>query len=228
VTGRWHRHRRHFTDLVAIHAGTGERVTRKVLNDASESLVGCCARSTCSSRDALAHRRRRRGDPRDHARDQHAARSAGREGCASSQRGFRDILETGARSLRPLDLQIDLQRADRARLRIGVDERTGRAARFVSALDVVARAAIGRLRGRRGVAVCLLHSYATRARAGDGELLARLRPSVYACLQRSARSSARYERFTATAINAYVGPRCRPTRASRSLAARGFSGFTAS
>ncbi|OWT57463.1 hydantoinase/oxoprolinase family protein [Candidimonas nitroreducens] len=202
-----------FTDLVAIDTTTGTRITRKVLTTPRAPLEGVA--------EALRQFEQASGTPVAkldsliHATTLATNTLLERKGAVTAlltTRGFRDILETGREDRYDLyDLQIDLQPAlvDREQ-RIGIDERVGARGEVIHALDIAgAEAAIAALpQNIDAVAVCFLHSYANPEHERSvGDMLRRLRPALHVSLSSDVAPIIReYERFTATAINAYVGP----------------------
>ncbi|MBS0240786.1 MAG: hydantoinase/oxoprolinase family protein [Proteobacteria bacterium] len=128
-------------------------------------------------------------------------------------RGFRDVLEIG-RTNRPVLYDIRTQKAQplvpRTRA-LEIHERMLFDGRIHTELDPGSLREAVRLlpRGKdAAVAICFLHSYANPAheRAAE-ELLARERPDLFVCTSSGVLPQLReYERFSTTALNAYIGP----------------------
>jgi N-methylhydantoinase A len=128
--------------------------------------------------------------------------------------GFRDVIETGREDRYDLyDLQIELTPPlVPRRRRLTLPERTDAAGRVVAgieAADVEAVASTFREAGCEAVAVCFLNSYANPENESVVvEQLRSLLPGVFVTHSASVSQTIReYERFLATAVNAYIGPR---------------------
>lgn len=128
--------------------------------------------------------------------------------------GFRDVLEIG-RQTRPhlYDYTVEKPSSLVSRdFRFEVDERIGASGEVVTPLDEdgVRRIAESLKNSNvKAVAICFLHSYrnAEHERRA-GEILKELLPDVYLSLSSEVLPEFReFERFSTTAINAYVGPR---------------------
>lgn len=224
-----------FTDLVAINPADGARLTRKVLTTPREPLVG-----VLSALKAFEETAGVAGDRM--AAVIHATTLAtntllernGARAAMLTTRGFRDIIETGREDRYDLfDLQIDVQPPLISRdRRLGVSERVGANGKVIRELDIadLERAVQGLPGDIEAVAICFLHSYSNPAHENRAaEVVRRLRPSVYVSVSSEVAPIIReYERFIATAINTYVGPRVGAYLAelTDALTARGFSGFT--
>ncbi len=146
-------------------------------------------------------------------------------------RGFRDVLEVGRGNRTVLyDVKATRPPALVARaLRFEVDERTlfdGTVARAVDTAEIEALAARLAHAGIEAIAVCYLHSYANDAneRATKAVLQRALPAAFVATSAEVVREYREYERFSTTALNAYVAPRVRRYLASleRRLGERGY------
>jgi N-methylhydantoinase A len=147
--------------------------------------------------------------------------------------GFRDILEMRRETRYDLyDLFIELPEPVVPRqLRLGVRERVNKDGKVLAAVDEdqLVRA-VDQLvaQGVESLAVCFLHSYAkptNEIRAG--EIIARRAPGVSVSLSSEVAGAIREdERFSTTAINAYIRPLAERylTSLSDKLAAAGFKG----
>ncbi len=131
--------------------------------------------------------------------------------------GFRDILHI-ARHKRPqtFSLQLDLPWQTHPlvprRRRVGVKERIVPPGHVLVPLDeVAARAAVRKLvaEGVEAIAVCFLFSFLNPAHERRvGEIIAEEAPGVFVSLSHEVVPQYReYERFSTTALNAYVGPK---------------------
>ena len=131
--------------------------------------------------------------------------------------GFRDILHI-ARHKRPqtFSLQLDLPWQTHPlvprRRRIGVPERIVPPGDVLLPLDEAkARAAVRKLvaEGVEAIAVCFLFSFLNPAHERRvGEIIAEEAPDVFVSLSHEVVPQYReYERFSTTALNAYVGPK---------------------
>jgi N-methylhydantoinase A/oxoprolinase/acetone carboxylase beta subunit len=131
--------------------------------------------------------------------------------------GFRDILHI-ARHKRPqtFSLQLDLPWQTHPlvprRRRIGVKERIVPPGDILVPLDeAAARAAVRQLaaEGVEAIAVCFLFSFLNPAHERRvGEIIAEEAPGVFVSLSHEVVPQYReYERFSTTALNAYVGPK---------------------
>jgi N-methylhydantoinase A/oxoprolinase/acetone carboxylase beta subunit len=131
--------------------------------------------------------------------------------------GFRDILHI-ARHKRPqtFSLQLDLPWQTHPlvprRRRIGVKERIVPPGDVLVPLDeAAARAAVRKLvaEGVEAIAVCFLFSFLNPAHERRvGEIIAEEAPGVFVSLSHEVVPQYReYERFSTTALNAYVGPK---------------------
>ncbi|NBS65170.1 MAG: hydantoinase/oxoprolinase family protein [Betaproteobacteria bacterium] len=223
-----------FTDLVAIDLRTGEQVVRKVLTTPREPLEGVLAaldefeRSTGASLSSASEVIHATTLATNTLLERKGARTA-----LLTTRGFRDILETGREDRFDLyDLQIELQPPliDRD-LRLGITERIGPGGEILQPLD---KAAVER--GLRSlphdvtsIAVCFLHSYANgEHERASRDIVLRERPDLFVSLSCEVAPIIReYERFVATAINAYVRPKVGVylKQLTTFLQHRGFSGF---
>jgi N-methylhydantoinase A len=132
-------------------------------------------------------------------------------------RGFRDILHM-ARHKRPhnFSLQFDVPWQSKPlvkrRNRLVVDERLRPPAGEVEiplALDQVEEAAeILKKRGLTAVVICFLFSFLNNEHEAKArEIVKRVMPDAYVCCSHEAVNVIReYERFSSTAMNAYIGP----------------------
>lgn len=131
--------------------------------------------------------------------------------------GFRDILHI-ARHKRPqtFSLQLDLPWQThplvRRRHRLTVPERIVPPGDVVQPLDEAAvRAAVRHLvaEGVEAIAICFLHAYLNPAHeARAKEIAAEVAPDLYICASHEVIPLYReYERFSTTALNAFVGPK---------------------
>jgi N-methylhydantoinase A len=128
--------------------------------------------------------------------------------------GFRDVLEIG-RQVRPhlydYTVRTPPPLVPRAR-RLEVSERIDAGGAVLHALDeaqVVAATDILAAQGVQAIAICFLHSYLddTHERRAAEIVRARL-PNVYVSTSSEVLAEFReFERFSTTAINAYIGPR---------------------
>ena len=129
-------------------------------------------------------------------------------------RGFRDVLELG-RQARPHVYDYTVRRPEplaRRRNRLEVDERVaadGSVIRPLDLADIDAVAATIRERGLGAVAICFLHAY--RNPAHEALAASRLRAALPGILVTASYETAseyrEFERFSTTALNAFVGPR---------------------
>ncbi len=129
-------------------------------------------------------------------------------------RGFRDVLELG-RQARPHVYDYTVRRAQplaRRRNRLEVDERVAADGTVVRPLDLAEIDAVAeaiRERGLGAVAICFLHAY--RNPAHEALAASRIRaalPGVFVTASYETASEYReFERFSTTALNAFVGPR---------------------
>jgi len=145
--------------------------------------------------------------------------------------GFRDIIEIGQEDRYDLyDLQIDLPSVLVPRQwRCGILERMTAQGQVHSQLDGQSvLAATQQLRDRDAIAICFLNSYANDEHEKQAaEMVARECPETYFSVSSEVAPIVReYERFIATVINAYVGPRISSylRDLSESLIRRGFNG----
>jgi N-methylhydantoinase A len=147
--------------------------------------------------------------------------------------GFRDILEMRRETRYDLyDLFIELPELVTPRhLRLGVRERVNKDGKVLADLDEAGLIqAIDQLvaQGVESVAVCFLHSYANPSNEiRAGEIIARRAPSLSVSLSSEVAGAIREdERFSTTAINAYIRPLADRylTSLSDKLAAAGFKG----
>jgi N-methylhydantoinase A len=221
-----------FTDLVAVEARTGERVSGKVLTTPANPLTGVL--------DALDLLKRVRdidiskSDYLVHATTLVTNTLIERKGAKTAMlttRGFRDIIETAHEDRYDLyDLQLEVQPSlIRRRHRIAVDERINARGEVVTPLDEEAlRSALADLHGIEALAVCFLHSYANPIHERQASSLARsMLPDCYVTTSSEVAPIIReYERFIAAAINAYVAPQASKYLSSleSELRARRFGG----
>jgi N-methylhydantoinase A len=128
--------------------------------------------------------------------------------------GFRDVLEIG-RQVRPnlYDYTVRTPPAlvPRER-RIEVSERIGADGGELLPLDEAAVANAARAlaaQGAQAVAICFLHAYLNDAHESRAaEIVRKLLPGVFVCASSAVMPEFReYERFSTTAVNAYLGPR---------------------
>lgn len=129
-------------------------------------------------------------------------------------RGFRDVLEIG-RQVRPhlydYTVRTPVPLVPRE-CRLEVSERIDAAGAVLHALDeaeVAAAAAALSAQGVEAIAICFLHSYLNDAHEHRAAEIVRARlPHVYLSTSSGVLPEFReFERFSTTAINAYVGPR---------------------
>jgi N-methylhydantoinase A len=130
-------------------------------------------------------------------------------------KGFRDILEQG-RGARPPEFIYDIRRPRaealvRRRYRIGVGERVdsdGLEVRPLATEDVTEALQFFRSEGVKSIAVCLLFSYLNPAHERQiKEIAMSTYPEADIHLSSDIHPEIReYERFSVTALNAYVGP----------------------
>jgi N-methylhydantoinase A len=223
-----------FTDLVAVSEHSGRRVSAKVLTTPSDPLdgvldglcvllerfqigvdaVGRVVHATTLATNVLLER------------------SGPRVGLLTTA-GFRDVIEQGREDRYDIyDLMIDVQRPLVARRdRVGIAERTDAGGAIVRQLDEAAvRAAVDEF-GRAGIesiAVCFLNSFRNSTNEERAAAIVReLLPESYVSVSSSVSPVIReYERFLATAINAYVGPKVSSyvDRMVTTLAEMGFDG----
>jgi N-methylhydantoinase A/oxoprolinase/acetone carboxylase beta subunit len=221
-----------FTDIVASDQIGGEERSAKVLTTPRDPLVGVTTGLKVLFHDG--HVRIEDCESVIHATtlaintliEQTGARVA-----MVTTAGFRDVIETGQEDRYDL---YDLQFAARTALvprrwRIGVSERMNARGEVVEKLNRESLlGAIERLGDREAVAVCFLHSWANDAHEHEaGETISAMLPNAYLCLSSEVAPIVReYERFTATAINAYVGPRVSTYLGElrSSLVGQGFAG----
>ncbi|NMG42933.1 hydantoinase/oxoprolinase family protein [Aromatoleum toluvorans] len=133
-------------------------------------------------------------------------------------RGFRDILHIG-RHKRPenFSLQFDVPWQSRPlvkrRNRIAIGERVmpphGEVAQPLDEDEVRAAAELFKARGIRSVIVCFLYSFLNDAHERRAkEIIQEVLPDAYvSCSSEVANVIREYERFSTTAMNAYVGPK---------------------
>ncbi|HTI81139.1 MAG TPA: hydantoinase/oxoprolinase family protein, partial [Acetobacteraceae bacterium] len=128
--------------------------------------------------------------------------------------GFRDVLEIG-RQVRPhlydYTVRTPAPVVPRAR-RAEVGERIDAGGVVLHALDeaeVAAAADVLAAQDVQAIAICFLHSYLNDAHERRAAEIVRVRlPGVYVCTSSEVLPEFReYERFSTTAINAYIGPR---------------------
>jgi N-methylhydantoinase A len=148
-------------------------------------------------------------------------------------KGFRDILEMRRETRYDLyDLFIELPELVVPRhLRLGVRERVNKDGKILTELDETElMQAIEQLLAQRveSVAICFLHSYANSANeTRAGEIIKRMVPSLFFSLSSEVAGAIREdERFSTTAINAYIRPLADQylTSLSEKLGAAGFKG----
>jgi N-methylhydantoinase A len=148
-------------------------------------------------------------------------------------KGFRDVIETGREDRYDLyDLQIEGPEPLVPReFRIGISERLGPDGNVLRALDQRDLThAVKRLRKAKvgAVAICFLHSYSNDKHEHiAAELVARELPGIYVSISSEVAPIIReYERFLATTINSYIGPRVGGYLGALtgSLSALGFTG----
>ncbi|AYH43442.1 hydantoinase/oxoprolinase family protein [Azoarcus sp. DN11] len=133
-------------------------------------------------------------------------------------RGFRDILHIG-RHKRPenFSLQFDVPWQSRPlvkrRNRIAISERImpphGEVIQVLAEDEVRAAAELFKARGIRSVIVCFLYSFLNDAHERRAkEIIQEVLPDAYvSCSSEVANVIREYERFSTTAMNAYVGPK---------------------
>lgn len=223
-----------FTDLVAIDTSNGSRISRKVLTTPSEPLKGVW--NAIRLFEELSNVRIGAVESFVHATTLATNTLLERKGARAAlftTKGFRDILETGREDRYDLyDLQIELQPAliERDR-RYGISERVGAGGEVIRQLDPAElEEAVHQLpHDVDAIAVCFLHSYANPDHERMArDVILRLRPGVHVSLSSEVAPIIReYERFTATAINAYVGPQVGAYLSDLrgALREQGFAGF---
>ncbi|MBD5803993.1 Acetophenone carboxylase gamma subunit [Azoarcus sp. Aa7] len=133
-------------------------------------------------------------------------------------RGFRDILHIG-RHKRPenFSLQFDVPWQSRPlvkrRNRIAISERVmpphGEVTQALAEEEVRAAAELFKARGIKSVIVCFLYSFLNAAHERRAkEIIQEVLPDAYvSCSSEVANVIREYERFSTTAMNAYVGPK---------------------
>lgn len=133
-------------------------------------------------------------------------------------RGFRDILHIG-RHKRPenFSLQFDVPWQSRPlvkrRNRIAISERVmpphGEVTQALAEDEVHAAAELFKARGIKSVIVCFLYSFLNAAHERRAkEIIQEVLPDAYvSCSSEVANVIREYERFSTTAMNAYVGPK---------------------
>lgn len=133
-------------------------------------------------------------------------------------RGFRDILHIG-RHKRPenFSLQFDVPWQSRPlvkrRNRIAISERVmpphGEVTQALAEDEVRAAAELFKARGIKSVIVCFLYSFLNAAHERRAkEIIQEVLPDAYvSCSSEVANVIREYERFSTTAMNAYVGPK---------------------
>jgi N-methylhydantoinase A/oxoprolinase/acetone carboxylase beta subunit len=223
-----------FTDLVAIDASSGRRVSLKALTTPSDPLDGVLEGLTALlqryeiSLSRVAHI----VHATTLATNILLERSGPRVALVTTE-GFRDVIEQGREDRYDIyDLQIEVQKPlVERRYRIGIAERTDARGAIVRDLDLdaVRRAAVRLRRAKvESVAVCFLNSFRNAANEQEAaRLLRETIPNAYLSLSSEVSPVIReYERFLATTINAYVGPKVASyvNRMASTLADLGFAG----
>ena len=206
------------TDIVLLDQATGHLHVNKAPTSsddpslgAIEALMALCAEAQVAP-DAISHFMHGTTVSTNIALEHNGART----GLITTE-GFRDILHI-ARHKRPqtFSLQLDLpwQRNPLVprRWRMTVPERIVPPGDVLVPLDEDAvRAAVGHLlaEGVEAIAVCFLHSYLNPAHEARAiEIVAEMAPRVFACASHAVVPQYReYERFSTTALNAYIGPK---------------------
>lgn len=223
-----------FTDLVAIHHSTGQRLTAKVLTTPADPLVGVLR----SLEDALTQEGVGLSEVGEIVHGTTLAtntlieRKGAKVGLLTTD-GFRDVLAMGRADRYDLyDLQIGSQLPLVAPQHcLTVRERIDARGTIVTDLDADSlQDAIQRLAREEveSVAVCFLHSYVNDAHeVAVARTVQEALPGAYVCRSSDIAPVIReYDRFLATAINAYVGPQIASYLGAleTELAARGFAG----
>lgn len=223
-----------FTDVVALDRGSGGRASVKVLTSPDDPLV-----AVLQGLEKLLGRYDIGIGDVDHlvhattlASNTLLERNGPRVGLLTTD-GFRDILEQGREDRFDIyDLMIEVQKPlVERRDRIGIEERTDAQGHVVRLLDIDAVQKVAEYFQREqieSVAICFLNSFRNpENEEAAADCLRKVLPSAYISLSSKISPVIReYERFLATAINAYVGPKVSSylNRMTVALGEMGFGG----